>query len=75
MVLAPEQFLVNLLQANGLRKFPDLGDLGQAGRRIRPKPQLERPQTVVLPPIRPASRRRIDTGMVAAGGHGAVFIA
>jgi hypothetical protein len=54
--------------------FRGLGVLGRVGRQIDPEPALESPQTVVLPPIRPSSRRRVDTGKVLAGGHGGVAV-
>jgi len=62
------------LQANGLRKYTGLCDLGRVGRQTDPKPAMEPPQTGALPRMRPFSRRRMGTGRVAAVGHGGVAV-
>ena len=74
MVLVPDKLLATLLAVNGLREFQGLGTLGGGGCRIRPKPPLESPWTGALTRIRPASRRRMDTGKEVTGGHGGVAV-
>jgi len=74
MGLAPEQLLANSLLSNVIPEFPGPGDLGRVGRRIDPKSALESPRTGALPQIRPASRRLLDTGRMAAVGHGGAVV-